>query len=152
MGALCASRYLFAYYCILDADKDDSPRLRPALPTFNVAADTFTFDEYEGFRDYWKPLLHKGGAQAVVRNIRLVRTEGDYAEVSADLKLAQHSAIGFHALGVLGALMFAKRESLTVKKLFRLLDGQWYAVNGELDSGEDRFGLACQVAGKGNGR
>ena len=32
-AGLCAKRYVFAYYCVLDADKDESLRLRPACPS-----------------------------------------------------------------------------------------------------------------------
>jgi hypothetical protein len=141
-GGLCAKRYLFAYHCILEADKDESLRLRPAIPKFGVLAESCCFDQFEGFRDYWKNLLHKAGTQAAVTKLKVVRTQGDFAEVVGELKLTKQSTTGFLVLGVIGALLFATRDSMPVKKLFRQIDGQWYAVNGELDSGEDRFGLA----------
>ena len=146
-GRLCRKCYLFAYHCVLDADKDESLRLRPAMPKFGLDSDSFCFDKFEGFRDYWKALHYKG-TQASVRKIRIERVEGDLAEVSGEIKLTRQSTTGFLALGVIGALAFATNDTVSVKKLFRRVDGQWYAVNGEFDSGEDRFGFAALTAGK----
>ncbi len=101
LGGLSAKRYRFAYYCLLDADKDESLRLRPALPKFGVEAESFSFEQFEGFKTYWKNLLHKGGTQATLSNLRVVRTEGDLALVSANLKLTRQSTGGFLALGVI---------------------------------------------------
>ncbi len=147
LGGLCAKRYRFAYYCLLDADKDESLRLRPALPKFGVEAESFSFERFEGFKTYWKNLLHKGGAQTKLSNLRVVRTEGDLALVSANLKLTRQLT-GVLTLGLIGALLFTDRDTLAVKKLFRRVNGQWYAVNGEIDSGEDRFGLASQATSR----
>lgn len=145
LGGLCNKRYRFAYYCVLDADKDQMQRLRPPLPKFGVDTGLCSFDQYAGFRDYWKNLIHKDGTSATLKSVRLERVDGDLAEVSATIKLTKHSTTGFLALGALGAALFATRESLPVKKLFRCVNGQWYAVNGELHSGEDRFGFDCRI-------
>jgi hypothetical protein len=141
LGGLCGKRYKFAYACLLEADKDGLARLRPALAKFDVAAKTCSFSIYEGFRDYWKGLLHYKGTQAGVGKIRLQRSAGDLAEVTAEISLNRHSTTGFLAFGILGAMLMGTRDKLQVRKLLRQVNGQWYVVNGELDSAEDRFGM-----------
>lgn len=140
LSGLCTKRYRFAYYCVLDADKDDLRRLRPAVPMLGLDAESYCFRRFEGFRDYWKSLLENRQTPASVLKLRLVQIEGDLAEVSAEIVLTEH-ATGVLSLGSL-AKVLGNCETLNVKKLFRRVDGQWYAVNGELDSGEDRFGFA----------
>ena len=134
-----------------DADKDDSPRLRPALPTLDVAADTFTFDEYEGFRDYWKPLLHKG-AHRPSANIRLVRTEGRLCRSVGRPQAGPALRHRFSCARCTGALMRQARVADRQEALSPPRRPMGTRLTENSIPVEDRFGLACQVAGKGNGR
>ena len=148
LGGLSAKRYRFAYYCLLDADKDESLRLRPALPKFGVEAESFSFEQFEGFKTYWKNLLHKGGTRSHPQQPpgrpHGRRSCPGLSESQTDPAIDRR----FLALGVIEASLFADRDTLAVKKLFRRVNGQWYAVNGEIDSGEDRFGLASQATSR----
>ena len=79
----------------------------------------------------------------------MVNTQGDFAVVSADVKLSRSSTTGFLLLGIIGALLMGDKEKVSVSKLLRNVNGQWYVVNGELDSIEDgAMNVAVELAGK----
>jgi len=138
LRGLCAKRYKFGYACVLEGDKDALVRLRPAVPKLGVVREEFDFSSSEGFKAYWKGLLHYKGTQATVSRIRLGTVQGNYAVVTAEIKLNRHSGTGFLLFGVLGAMLMGDKETLKVSKLLRRSGGQWWVVNGELDSAEDR--------------
>jgi hypothetical protein len=145
--AVCDKRYRYAYACLLDADKDGLVRKRPALLDMGVKSGGFEFSSYRGFRDYWKGLLHHRGCTATASRFKVVEATDRFAVVSATINLNRSSGLGFLLLGILGAMLMAKKETLSVSKLLREADGQWCVVNGELDSAEDRaMGVAMELS------
>jgi hypothetical protein len=145
LRGLCAKRYKFAYACLLPPEKDELVRLRPPLEKLKVRKGKFAFGDYRGFRDYWKGLLHSGGVTATVSRIKAREVRGDFARVSAVITLKKHSTTGFLLFGAIGAMMMGDKEVIAVSKLLRRIDGQWWVVNGELQSAEDQ---ALDVAEK----
>ncbi len=149
LRSMCFKRYNYAYACLLDGDKDDLGRVRPKLEKFGKKGPDCSFATYNGFRDYWSGLLRHKSSQPSVGRISLVDSKGEFATVSAQVKLTRSSTTGSLLLGIIGALLMGDKEKVTVTKLLRKVDGQWYVVNGELESAEDgALDVAAELAGK----
>ncbi len=151
-------RFQYAYACVLDGDKDDLTRTRKARDAVRIEGGSFSFGALDGFKKYWTGIARSGGGQSrqmIISKIKTIREEGDFALVNAEVKVQSYpSAIIFTVLItiLLTAVLIAvltKRETLQVTKLMRRVDGQWYVVNGELESPEDMdFAMAREIDGQ----
>jgi len=140
-------RYACAYACLLDGDKDELERYRRAIPSVSVPEGRFSLATLEGFRSYWKGLTRPGGAymrRAVLSDFAVVGTVGEYARVKVSVKIEAYPwplllclPLALLPVAIIIAVI-TKRETLTTTKLLRRVNGQWWVVNGELDSAEDR--------------
>jgi hypothetical protein len=146
LGGLRFGRFGLAYACLLDGDKDDMVRVRRPIDKLKVCGGDFRFSDLAGFKQYWKGTCRSGQGQnrrIVVSNIRWEKTVGNYALVSALVRIESYpSAIIWTVLisvllTIILVAVMTKREEMTVTKLMRKVGDQWYVVNGELGSVED---------------
>jgi len=146
MGGLRFGRFGLAYACLLDGDKDDLVRVRRPIDKVKVFGGDFRFSDLAGFKQYWKGICRPGNGQnrrVMVSNVRWEKTAGNYALVSARVRIESYpSAVVWTViisllLGLILVYAMTKREEMTVTKLMRKVGDQWYVVNGELSSVED---------------
>jgi hypothetical protein len=146
LGGLRFGRFGLAYACLLDGDKDDLVRVRRPIDKAKVCGGDFRFSDLAGFKQYWKGICRSGQGQnrrIVVSNVRWEKTVGNYALVSARVKIESYPSavlwtiIVSVLLAIILVAVMTKREEMTVTKLMRKVGDQWYVVNGELGSVED---------------
>lgn len=161
LQSLRVGRFDYAYACLLSSDKDSTERRRKAFEDLKVKAGTFSFAELSGFKAYWKNLTRTSGGctrRMAVSSFSVEKEEGDWALVRVSAKLqAYPSAIVIAVIFGLPGIVIAciliavmtKRETVEITKLLRKVNGQWYVVNGELESAEDRaINVAVELAAK----
>ncbi len=154
--AIASGRLSHAYACLLGVEKDQTERFRPEIPEVKVVSDAWSFANLDGFTQYWRGICRSSGGYSrrmVISRVVSVRTEGDFALVRAVGRIESYPLLAL--LGLLGGLLpliiivlvATKKHSVEITKLLRRVDGQWWVVNGELDSPEDRaFDVAVKVA------
>ncbi len=147
--SLRLGRFKYAYACLLGGERDGVSRTRKAMDTIKVNRGRFSFSSLAGFKNYWKGLARPGGGQSrrmIISSVSREKEEGDWALVRAEVRFETYptAVIACVLLGVPGiilggllALALTKRESCSLLKLMRRVNGQWCVVNGEVDSGED---------------
>jgi hypothetical protein len=157
MHSVRIGRFKYAYACLLDGEKDGTKRKRKGFATLKLSPATFSFATYDGFKRYWKELVRPSAGQSRsmgFSSVAVEKQEGDWALVRAQATFKAYPSgliilVIFGVPGILLALILVaaltKRARLSVIKLMRRVGNQWYVVNGELDSPEDR---AIGVAGE----
>jgi ribosomal protein L37AE/L43A len=145
------ARFGYAYACVLEGDKDDTKREVVKMDKVQLDYSPYSFANLKGFKQYWKGICRASRGQSrrmTISKVRLEQLEGEYALVSAQVQL--HSYPSLLALlillnfiiAVIVIMAMTKHEKIVLTKLLRKVDGQWYVVNGELLSGEDRFQIS----------
>jgi len=159
LHSLRLGRFAYAYACVLESDKDDNPRRRKGFGALKTNPGTFSLGQLAGFKAYWKDIVRPGGGhnrRMTISSLALEQEEADWALVRIHAKLEAYPsavliAVIFGVPGIILAVVLAyattKREHLSIVKLMRRVDDQWYVLNGELDSPEDRaMALALEVS------
>jgi len=135
--AMCNGDFEYAYQCLLPGNISSVPRTRPAISLVGLGSQRCSFDSLSGFAEYWEPVFKQqdiSGNRVVVSDFGLNRQAEDVAQVTCRVKLvvAGHD----HASDSIDNRE-TQRDSLSLTKLLRRVDGQWYVVNGELAGPED---------------
>jgi hypothetical protein len=160
LGAIRVGRYKYAYACLLEGDKDDAERVRRAISEVSVDGGSYSFKNLAGFKEYWRTMTHASGMsmrRAKLSGLREVSVSGDYAVVSASVTIESYPwlLLVFLPLALIPVALvislITKRETVNVSKLLRRVGNQWYVVNGELDSPEDRALEQAAKLGAGPG-